>query len=249
MNNNLTDDDRILVRHILDLCAQRERSYSARFSAFMDERSLGICEAALRSAKEPYITDGGYTGAVRRIIALLPYDADHYTMPYTAVVFNYREADKPTHRDFLGSLMSLEIKRELIGDILVGDKRTVVFVMNTALPLVKDITKIGRTGVRVSFDFCESDIPEQKFEEIHSTVASLRLDAVISTAFRISREKAQELIKAKGVLINHEETFDVSSKVCEGDNFSIRGFGKACLSEIGGQSKKDRSFITIKKYI
>ncbi len=243
------EDDKLLVRHILDLCEQCERSFSPRFSAFMDERSLGICEAALRSAKEPCITDGGYSDAVRRVIALLPDGMDEYTPPFTAVVFNYRRQDAPTHRDFLGSLMSLEIKRELIGDILVGETRTVVFISNRALPLIKDITKIGRVGVRISFDFCKEDIPEQKFEEITSTVASLRLDAVISTAFRISREKAQELIRAKGVLLNHIETFDVSKKVDEGDSFSIRGFGKACLSEIGGQSKKDRIFITIKKYI
>ncbi len=243
------EDDKLLVRHVLDLCSQRERSYSPRFSAFLDERSLGICESALRSAKEQYITDGGYPDAKRRVIVLLPDGMEDYTAPFSPVVFNYREQDAPTHRDFLGSLMSLEIKRELLGDILVGKTRTVVFVSNRVLPLIENITKIGRVGVNVSFDFCEEDIPEQKFEEIHSTVASLRLDAIVSTAFRISREKSQDLIKAKGVLLNHAETFDISKKIDEGDSFSIRGFGKACLSEIGGQSKKDRIFITIKKYI
>ncbi len=247
--SNLSDDDRLLVRHILDLSAQRERSYSPRFSQFMDERSLGICEQALRAEKQSYITDGGYHDAQRRIICLLPDAEEYYASPFTPVVFNYREADKPTHRDFLGSLMSLEIKRDMIGDILVGDKRTVVFIINTVLPLINEITKIGKVGVSVSFDFCDGDIPEQQFDEIRSTVASLRLDAVVSTAFRISREKAQELIKAKGVLINHAETFDVSRRVEEGDSFSIRGFGKAMLSEVGGQSKKDRIFITIKKFL
>ncbi|MBQ8623527.1 MAG: RNA-binding protein [Oscillospiraceae bacterium] len=245
-----SDDDRILVRHILDLARQSETSGRPRFSAFLDERQSALCESALkREHVDFYSLNGGYDGALRVCICFDPcgYGIDD-ALPFTPVVFNYRAQDKPSHRDFLGSIMALEIKREMIGDILVGDTKAVVFVYNTALSLVSDIRKIGKVGVSVSFDFNESDIPPQLFDEITSTVASLRLDAVLSVALRISREKASELIKAKGVLLNRVMTFNTSAKVDECDTFSLRGFGKFELAGIGGNSKKDRIFITIKKF-
>ena len=168
--------------------------------------------------------------------------------PFTPVVFNYREADKPTHRDFLGSLMALDIKREMVGDILVSNGRCVVFVMNSVLGVVSDISKIGKFGVKITYDFSEKDIPQQEFEKITATVQSLRLDSVLSNAIKTSREKTQELIRAKGVVLNHVEVFDPSLKIEEGDVFSVKGFGKFVLREIGGFSKKDRTFITIEKF-
>ncbi len=245
------DDDKILVRHILDLARQSELSGRPRFSAFLDERQTALCEAELkREHVDFYSVCGGYDGAQRSCICFDPcgYGIQD-ALPFTALVFNYRAQDKPSHRDFLGSIMALEIKREMLGDILVGETRAVVFVYNTALLLVSEMTKVGKVGVTVSFDFNESDIPPQHYEEITSTVASLRLDAVLSVALRTSREKTGELIKAKGVLLNRIMTFNTSERICEGDTFSVKGFGKFSLSRIGGNSKKDRIFITINKFI
>lgn len=244
-----TDEDKLLVRHILDLAYQSQKCGYARFSAFLDERQLALCESALISEHiSSFASAGGYDDASRRMLVFLPYDECEFEAPFKAVVFNYREQDKPSHRDFLGSLMALEIKRELIGDILVGNKRTVVFVHNTALSLVNDMTKIGKCGVKISYDFDLTDIPEPEFDEIKSTVASIRLDAVLALALRTSREKAQDVIKAKGVTLNRVMTYNPSERLNEGDTFSVRGQGKFVLAEIGGQSKKDRIFITIKKF-
>ncbi len=247
----LNDDDKILVRHILDLARQSEASQRPRFSAFLDERQAALCESYLKHEHINFFEFyGGYDNAIRTCIGFDPggYGVED-ALPFTPVVFNYRSVDSPTHRDFLGSIMALEIKRELIGDILVGKNRTVVFVYDTALKLVSEMTKIGKIGVNISFDFdVNTDVPEQQFEEITSTVASLRLDAVLSLAMRISREKASELIKAKGVLLNRVQTYNVSTKLEEGDTFSVKGFGKFLLDNIGGNSKKDRIFITVKKF-
>ena len=191
---------------------------------------------------------GGYSQAERRVIAFGIDDETDAELPFKAVVFNYPEDRHLSHRDFLGSLMALGIKRELVGDILVGNGRTAVFIMNTAIPLVKEMTKVGSCGVKITEDFSDADIPAQEYDELRSTVASLRLDAVISAWLRLSREKSAELIKSKGVLHNRVMTFSPSDRVEEGDRFSIRGFGKMELSEIGGQSKKDRIFITVRKF-
>lgn len=244
-----TDDDRLLIRHVLDIAKRSELSRKPLYSAFLDERQLAICEAALRTGwGGDFASFGGYSDAERRVLAFGDPDLRENSVPFKAVVFNYPENSGLCHRDFLGSLMALGIKRELLGDILVGGRRTAVFVADAALPLVRDISKIGRCGVKVTDDFSNEDIPVQEYEEIRSTVASLRLDAVVATALRISRAKASELIESKGVMLNRVMLFRPSDRVSEGDKFSVRGFGKFELAEIGGQSKKDRVFITIRKY-
>lgn len=244
--SSATEEEILLARHVLDLAGQALHSGRGRASSFLDERQLIICRAALsKEGYSDYEVAGGHANASRCVIVFRGYGD---IMPFTPVVFNYREADKPSHRDFLGSLMALNIKREMIGDILVGDRRTVVFVLNQVLSIVSEVAKIGRTGVKVSLDFTEADIPEQEFEEVKATVQSLRLDAVLSSAIRFSREKTQELIRSKGVVLNHLTTFESSEKMSEGDVFSVKGFGKFILKEIGGVSKKDRIFIIIDKY-
>lgn len=245
----LSDEDKLLVRHILDIAERSRKNPRALYSTFLDDRQLAMCEAALKSNKEDdFETLGGYDGAERRVIAFGLLWDEYSEPPFTAVVFNYPSDRELSHRDFLGSLMALGIKREMIGDILVGKGRTSVFVMNTALPLVHEMSKVGSCGVKITDDFSEYDIPEQEFDEIRTTVASLRLDAVTAAAFRVSREKSADLIRQKGVNHDRVMTFSPSDKVSEGDKFSIRGMGKFELSEVGGQSKKDRIFITIRKY-
>ena len=244
--SSMTGEERILTRHIIDLAKQADNTGLFRSSNFLDERQQLICSACLN--KEGYSgfeSNGGFPDAERRVILFHGYGEK---LPFTPVVFNYRSEDRPSHRDFLGSLMALEIKREMIGDILVGKSRTVVFVMNSVLPLIEDINKIGRTGVKISYDFCAEDIPAQECEKIDATVKSLRLDSVLSAAIRLSREKTQELIKSRGVTLNHVMIFEPNEKVDEGDVFSVRGMGKFCLEKVGGISKKERIFITIQKY-
>ena len=234
----LSDEDRLLCRHILDLSERSERTGRALYSTFLDDRQLAFCEAALKSDKRPdFATFGGYPEAERRIIAFN--DPEGEVLP---------EGYELSHRDFLGSLMALGIKRELLGDILVGTGRTAVFVYDTVFSLVSDMTKVGRVGVKVSFDFSEADIPEPDFEEIHTTLASLRLDALVASALKMSRETAAELIRQKGVMQNRVLCFSPSERVSEGDRFSVRGFGRFDLSEVKGQSRKDRTIITVKRY-
>lgn len=244
--SSITEEEKLLIRHIIDLANQSAASGRSRSSAFLDERQLLISRAALENeGYSDYRIIGGYEGAARCVIRFNGYGED---APLSVVIFNYREADKPTHRDFLGALMSLNIKREMIGDILVSNRRTAVFVMNQVKALVSEIDKVGKVGVKVTYDFCENDIPEQQFETIQATVQSLRLDSCLSSALKMSRGKVQELIKVKGVALNHTDVFDPGARVAEGDVFSVRGMGKYVLRKIGGLSKKDRIFITIDRF-
>ncbi|MBQ8967935.1 YlmH/Sll1252 family protein [Ruminococcus sp.] len=250
---DLSDDDKRLLSRFLDWTELAEEKYITKYSAFLDERQCRLCEKVMASVKyENYLLWGGYEGAERKMLCVYPQYSDENIkdgFPMSAVTFRYRTEDKPDHRDFLGSLMALGITRDSVGDILVGEGRTSVFVKDTALRDVLAVSKVGRIGVKSEEGFDSSVIKAPEFREMTGTVASLRLDCVVSMALRISREKAAVLIKGGTVEISHAKC-DQPSKIVEvGDKISARGYGKFLVKSVDGVSHKDRLHITVCKYI
>lgn len=146
--------------------------------------------------------------------------------------------------------MSMNVARETVGDILVNEGSTTVFLLDTAAgEAMRTIAKIGRTGVQINEGFDEDSLPEQKFSEITGTVSSLRADCIVALAARCSRTKAEQLISAGAVSVKGVPLTDGAKKLSEGEGFSVRGHGKYIFSKIGGSTKKERTFIELKKFI
>ena len=158
---------------------------------------------------------------------------------------------KLSHRDFLGSLLSLGIDRKCIGDILVFEKEAYFFVTKDISKfIITNLTKVGNVGIKISeVNFDEVPKLEPKFKEINFTVSSLRLDSIVAGAIKESREKASGYIKNGLVLLNYIECMDISKEVKENDIFSVKGCGKFVLSEIGGKSRREKVFVKVKKYV
>lgn len=250
----LSDEDKILASHIQDMTGICEKSRKPRFSAFLDERQIIIAEAVLNSLHwESYRLFGGYEEASRKVLGVFPayYEAEEGSgeFPITALTFRYRESDKLTHRDFLGAFMATQIKREMLGDIIVSDGRTTAFVYETVShTLMSEISKVGSVGVKVSEDSEPELNISQSFTERNGTVSSLRLDSIVGMAAGISRGKAVSLIKGGYVSVMYVTEESPSFMLSEGDVFSVRGTGKFLLFSVNGTTKKDRIHITIKKY-
>lgn len=250
---NLSKQDQLLVDKVIDWTNIANEKYIEKFSFFLDCHQSKIVRRVLDSLKyENYSFFGGYEDAHRLVLGVFPpySDIKNDNFPVTGVTFTYRKCDIITHRDVLGSLMSLKISRECIGDIIIDEGKTIVFLIDKILPLIlENVRKIGRIGVKPEVGFDLSNLVlKQKFSEINGTVASLRADCVVSMAANISRDKASDLIKSSGIIVDYEEVFSPSIEMCEGITFSIRGYGKFILSSINGLSRKNRLHITIKKY-
>ncbi len=247
----LTDEDNILVSHIKDMVRICEKTRKPRFSAFLDERQILIAENAVKSLGfENYSFFGGYEGASRKVLGVFPeyYDGGE-DFPIAVLNFSYRSADKLSHRDFLGAFMSRQIKRDMLGDIVVSEGNTAAFVYETVKQtLLSEIDKVGSAGVKVSEGNASDVKAEQSFTEKNGTVSSLRLDSVVSLAAGISRGKAVTLIKGGYVSVMYNVADSPSFMLSEGDIFSVRGAGKFILASVNGTTKKDRIHITVKKY-
>lgn len=252
---NLSDDDKLFIRNIESWVDLAQTKFKRKFTHFLTEKQCDIVTAVMNSmGYTSYLLYGGWDNAKRRVLGVWnEYDeAPLCDFPITAFTIKYPVAYKLSHRDFLGAFMSLNIKRECVGDILINDGVAVAFFDKSVAPGISaELSKIGRVGVDIS-QGCEviSQMNiEDKFTVISGTVASLRLDCVLSLALNASRSKVVPLIAAKKVSVNNFERLSSDYIMHENDEFSVKGFGKFILSEIGGRSRKDRIFIRVLKYI
>lgn len=255
--------EKLLAARIGDMYDRAERDFSCVYSSFLDEGQCALAEKLCQSRSRETVSSGmdilytlwgGYEDAMRKILCVYSSFCSDTVMqdfPVKCLTFSYRREDKLTHRDFLGSFMGMKLKRETVGDILVAEGRAQAFVTDTAAKLITSTsaTKIGRVGVRISDEIPFELRNTQKFKDMSGTVASLRLDCVVSLAAKISREKAAALIRSDKVEINHLPASSVSQELRENDILSVRGFGRYILSGITGSTKKGRIHINLRKFI
>lgn len=197
---------------------------------------------------DSYSFYGGYESAERKVLCLDFYE-DNAEFPISALEFKFRAADKLTHRDFLGALMSLGIERETVGDILVEDGRAVAFVKSEIEDYVKSqISKIGSAGVKITDADIKSLPKGRGVEEKSLIVSSLRLDNIVAAISGLSREKTKTLILSGNVTLNFAECTNISKTVCENDTLTVRGKGKFKINGVMGETKKHRIRISIIHY-
>ena len=250
---NLSDGEKILLNQVADWVYLAENKYIAKYSFFLNEKEVSLCERLLASLKyENYMFWGGCENSKRKILCVYSrYDViSNDDFPIVPLVFRYRTADTLSHRDFLGSLMALNIARNTVGDIIVSDGCAQVFVYNTVVQLiVENVSKIGRIGVNIEKDKRINITTNDSFEEITGTVSSLRLDCILGLILRVSREKSRTIISTKEIIVNYMTVNRPDYILKENDVFSIRGYGKFLFESINGVTKKNRFHVRLKKFI
>ena len=198
---------------------------------------------------------GGYEDAERKMCIFLPdYLDDSFLIdeesPVVCLRATFFKDESPTHRDFLGALMGCGITRESVGDIRVGTNSCDFFVTEEIAPyILQNFESAGRVSLKLTkIALQDVAIPEQKFSEISDTVASVRLDSILSSGFRISRSTAGEYIAAGKTAIDGLICEKPDKGVAEGAKISVRGLGKIRLSKIGHTTKKGRISVIIHLY-
>lgn len=210
----------------------------------------------LFGAQEGLYSFGGYEDAERKMLIYLPdYLDDNWLFeeesPITCLRCTFYEGDTPTHRDFLGALMGLGISRDCIGDICVDTSSCDFFLTSDIAPyILQNFTSAGRAKLRISkIPIQDATIHKPEIKEIKDTLASLRLDGVVSSGFRISRSLAAQYITAGKVSIDGLICEKPDKTIAEGAKISLRGMGKIRLVAVNGETKKGRISVIIHKYL
>ena len=259
-------NDALFYQRLSELADRCVTRYSPEFSHFLDGRYLvlaceylkGNCGADVR-----VVTFGGFDGAERRVVGLFPkdiypedsmVDEELYEMfGLSAVEILGSGFSVFSHRDVMGSVLGLGMKREAIGDIYVTDDKKHAYICLTSVAanfLCESLDFVSRDKVKVkAVEVNELPIPERKFSVISGTVASERLDCIVSLATNLSREKSKQLVASGLVSVNHLEEMRCDFQLCESDVISIRGYGRFRLVELGGVTRKGRNRVIIHKMI
>ena len=243
--------DTVLFKvRILNLKNQCETSGKPQFSGFLSEEERAFAENVL-SATDNFMFFGGAENSARTVLGLFPkkIEPTGKSFPITAVTLKFRRQDKPTHRDFLGAVLALGIKREAIGDILIGEGFAVLFATNNVARLIlSELKTVGRVGVKAEKDF-SGELPNVNERiETSTTVSSLRIDCVIAAICCCSRNIANELLSEKRVSVNSVLCEKATKILCSGDKITVRGKGKFTLKQVNGETRKGRLKITFEKY-
>lgn len=251
-------EERLLLSHLLDKQRQAEQYMQPVGTYFLDLHQQGLCRRAMQAAQVTrYALLGGFEGAERRCALFLPdYMEDagmvqEEDLPFVALKLRNTSQRELTHRDYLGSLMGLGIRREMVGDILVNEQGACLLLMKEIAPfVVQNLVKVGTSTVEGALiPLCELEVPEVKVKVLRDTVPSLRLDAVLTVAFSISRGDAAEYVRRGLVQVDGSEMLKPDRPVEQGARIAVRGKGKAILAEVGGLSKKGRIMIEVHKLI
>ena len=248
-------EDRVLLAKLWDKITAGMRKNIPANTCFLSPREQEMANY-LFGCPEGLHFFGGYPDAERKMLVHLPdyleesalYEEDSPCICLRAAFF---QGDSPSHRDFLGALMGAGVARETVGDICVGTGSCDFFVTAEIAPyLLQNFTSAGRTKLHLErIPLTDACIPEPEVKEIKDTLASLRLDSVIASGFRIGRSLAAQYVTGGKAAMDGLPCEKPDKPVSEGTKISVRGLGKIKLVKVNGKTKKDRISVVIHRYV
>lgn len=248
------EEERLLGDFILDKIEKVIERKSTEQTNFLNPHQQKVALGLIEQINDiNHLTEGGYKKAERKRIVIFPeyLFPDHVESSIEIIKvdgnFNFKNL---SHKDFLGAILGLGIKREMVGDVLVLDDFAQIIIAKEIFEFVKlNFKRVNEVPVEIE-KINQDDIliPTKNTKDIPTTVASMRLDAVASAGFGDSRSKISRDIKNNRVKLNYKVVTDPASDVELGDLISIRNRGRVEVYERRGLSNRGRIKLLLKRY-
>lgn len=239
-------EERAFVEKIIDICQQVEETYSYSVTSFLNPRDEEIAQSIAAHFQLCFFSSRQIcpTEFVRVIIAPDYYVLDEKDFEIMVLEIHYpRKFHQITHSQVLGTLLhQLGIRREFIGDILVDDTLLVLLDRKFGELAQSTVQKISRTPVTwKERPLAFLPVTEaREYQSVQLLLSSLRLDKIVSAAFKRSRSQAVKLIETGQVKVNYREVTQAGKVIEQGQLISVRGFGRVRFKEVVGQSKQGK---------
>ena len=242
------EEDRVIASRLYDM-AQRP------------ERGCGVLPVFLNPAQQEiakrYFADcrptlwGGFEESERRMVALWTQEDRRPNFPISVLSLRSNTDWVVSHRDVLGAVLNLGLARTTIGDIMPDEDVIYRICHSEIAGFIRDnLKRVARYTVHIDMTDNTDMISDlRKYKERSGTVASARADCVLAFLFSISRARAQEEIASGRVNLNWSDLSSAKTEAHEGDVYSIRGLGKADLTEIGTVTKKGRIRVSGRRFL
>ncbi|MBQ4578050.1 MAG: hypothetical protein IJA84_03205 [Clostridia bacterium] len=247
----MEEDIRQLQKRFEELAARANGRGRYAYTQFLTLAEQDVLQKMSRQLDAPFVWMGGYEAAERRLACFgreedLGYPPESPVCCLSIAPASKKFAGDLGHRDFLGSLMALGIKRQLLGDIQIVNGVGYLFCLEEIAPyLCENLVSVGRTTVR-----CEGCEPPGQLsrppEPTEVVVASERLDALIAAVWKLSRNQAQELLERGMVFIDGRLVESPSHTLREGDMVSVRHQGRFRYEGTLRETKKGRLRVCVR---
>lgn len=249
--DHFRDEERPFLDQVVEWKELVRNQFVHKLTDFLDPRQQQIITTVVGKDTDVCFSFlGGGENTERKRAFLFPsyYEPNIEDFQISAFQIHYpHKFINLTHRDLLGALMGLGLKREKFGDIYIQDD-TIQIVVASEIGAYVDanLQSVGKASVTLEH-IAISNLLNQKEEwnEKLITASSLRLDLVLSEIYQLSRSKITPLISHKRVKVNWKTVEQSALQLQNGDYLSVRGLGRSKILAIEGKTKKDKWRITV----
>lgn len=253
-------DDKICLSQILDKIEFSKSRNKIEYTDFLDMYQISLVETFLRKIQfKNYVLYGGYEDAERKILIVYPekYNTSMIEKNYdkilkiVRIILPEEEKGKYTHRNYLGGIIKLGLRREKVGDILVAEDGADIITLEDFSNILKDqlpsLTRFENSKIEIN-ELKDLRKKELNMETVKIIVPSFRLDNFVSDLARTSRSKAVQIINQERVFVNGQNETKPAKQVKLNDIITIRGKGRFIIKEISGNTRSGRTVVVVEKW-
>lgn len=254
-------EDKMCLSQVLDKIEFSKTKEKIEYTDFLDMYQVALVENFLRKIRfENYQLYGGYEEAERKILIIYPekYDEKMLEKNYNKMIkivriqLSEEEQGKYSHRNYLGGIVKLGLKREKVGDIMVYEQGADIITLADFADILKQqlpsLTRFENSHIIIE-EISQLRQKEVKVEQVKIIVPSLRLDNFVSDLARTSRSKASQIIDQERVFVNGQNETKASKQLKLNDVITIRGKGRFVIKELAGTTRSGRMVVVIEKYV
>jgi RNA-binding protein YlmH len=247
------EEERVFIKRWINNIMRVDEHNQCITTPFMDPGQQILLEIICQSIQVRFFATGGFKQAERQRLFIYPTSWGDVTENIVSVlrIKTSKFSKSLAHRDYLGSLLGLGLERSVIGDIIVTNDGCYVVVSEEIQDyILQQLVTVGREAVSCEILKTEETQTIVKDEAVNyerTTVPSVRLDAVIASAYKLSRSQAQILIKQGKVKVDHRESTNAAQIIQANMLLSVRGKGRIHIQDIQGETKKGRIGIVVGK--
>ena len=254
-------EDKMCLSQLLDKIELSRNRQKIEYTDFLDMYQVALVENFFRKIKfENYELYGGYKEAERKITIIYPdkYNEEMLKKNYSKIlkvvkiILPEEEKGKYSHRNYLGGIVKLGLKREKVGDIIVSKEGAEIIALTDFSKILSQqlpsLTRFNDSRI-IEKEIDELEVQEVNIEEVKIIVPSLRMDNIVSDLIRTSRSKAVEVIRQERVFVNGQNETKPSKMIKIGDKITVRGKGRFVVKQIEGTTRSGRTVLVIEKFV
>lgn len=251
--SHFRSEEKPLVDRTMEWTELVKQRFQPKLTSFLDPREQYIVQSIVSRTSDVQVSCfGGYEQSERKRAFIVPNFVEVSPQDYRVTLLSIEGNQKALpleHRDVLGSLLGLGIKRDKFGDILLSEeKKQIIVAEEIADYVILHLQQINRYEVRCeTIDWSELQNSSEEWEFKDTTVSSLRLDVILSELLPLSRSKSVPLIRTGKVKINWRVVEHPSISLEEGDVLSVKGFGRFLFAKVEGITKKQKYRVQLGK--